>query len=119
MFFAPTSVAVTVPSSCGYFHYCAHCKSYASQRHDEHPHYIEREDQDCQHCEQDEHPSEPHLQSRSLAITRGRHGDRASVCERKPVRENQRMSMRIDLEVLSSFDFIITTSTSDSECVRV
>ena len=26
------------------------------------------------------------------------------------------MSMRIDLEVLSSFDFIITTSTSDSEC---
>ena len=33
-------------------------------------------------------------------------------------RENQRMSMRIDLEVLSSFGFIITTSTSDSECVR-
>ena len=26
------------------------------------------------------------------------------------------MSMRIDLEVLSSFDFIITTSASDSEC---
>ena len=31
-------------------------------------------------------------------------------------RENKRMSMRIDLEVLSSFDFIIT-STSDSECM--
>ena len=28
------------------------------------------------------------------------------------------MSMRIDLEVLSSFDFIITTSTSDSEWER-
>ena len=27
--------------------------------------------------------------------------------------------MRIDLEVLSSFDFIRTTSTSDSECVSV
>ena len=25
------------------------------------------------------------------------------------------MTMRIDLEVLSSFDFVITTSTSDSE----
>ena len=34
-------------------------------------------------------------------------------------RENQRMSMRIDLEVLSSFGFIMTTSTIDSECVRV
>ena len=33
-------------------------------------------------------------------------------------RENLRISMRIDLEVLSSFDlFIITTSTSHSECV--
>ena len=31
-------------------------------------------------------------------------------------RENHRMSMRMDLEVLSSFDFHITTSTSDSEC---
>ena len=29
--------------------------------------------------------------------------------------ENQRMSMRIDLEVLSSFVFDIITSTSDSE----
>ena len=37
-------------------------------------------------------------------------------CVRK--RENLRISMRIDLEVLSSFDLIITTSTSDSECVR-
>ena len=27
--------------------------------------------------------------------------------------------MRIDLEVLSSFDFIITTSTSDGVCVSV
>ena len=35
------------------------------------------------------------------------------------LRENQRMSMRIDLEVLSSFDFIITTRTVDGECVRV
>ena len=30
-------------------------------------------------------------------------------------RENLRISMRMDLEVLSSFDLIITTSTSDSE----
>ena len=29
------------------------------------------------------------------------------------------MSMRIYLEVLSSFDFIIAASTRDSECVRV
>ena len=34
-------------------------------------------------------------------------------------RENLRISMRIDLEVSSSFDLIITTSTSDSEYVRV
>ena len=34
-------------------------------------------------------------------------------------RENQRNSMRIDLEVLNSFDLIITTSASDSECVSV
>ena len=27
--------------------------------------------------------------------------------------------MRIDLEVLSSFDLIITTSASDSDCVSV
>ena len=32
-------------------------------------------------------------------------------------RENQRMSMR-DFGVLSSFVFIITTRTSDSECYR-
>jgi len=32
-------------------------------------------------------------------------------------RENQRMSMRIDLQVLSSFDFIITTSTGDGDCM--
>ena len=34
-------------------------------------------------------------------------------------REHQRISMRIDLEVLNSIDHIITTSTSDSECVSV
>ena len=34
-------------------------------------------------------------------------------------RENQRISMRIDLEVLDSVDHIITTITSDSECVSV
>ena len=32
-------------------------------------------------------------------------------------KENQRISMRIDLEVLNSVDLIITTSTSDSECM--
>ena len=32
-------------------------------------------------------------------------------------RESERISMGIDLEVLSSFDLIITTSTSDSDCV--
>ena len=32
-------------------------------------------------------------------------------------RENLRISMRIELEILSSFDLIITTSTGDSECV--
>ena len=31
--------------------------------------------------------------------------------------ENQRISMRIDLEVLNSVDHFITTSKSDSECV--
>ena len=31
--------------------------------------------------------------------------------------ENQRMSMRIDLEVSSSFDFIITASTADRDCM--
>ena len=34
-------------------------------------------------------------------------------------RENQRISMRIGLEVLNSVDHIITTCTSDSECVSV
>ena len=34
-------------------------------------------------------------------------------------RENQRISMRIDLEVLNSVDHIMTTSTRDSECVSV
>ena len=34
-------------------------------------------------------------------------------------RENQRMSMKIDLEVLSSFVFIKTTDTSDSDLVSV
>ena len=29
------------------------------------------------------------------------------------------MSMRTDLEILSSFDLIITTSTSDSECASM
>ena len=38
---------------------------------------------------------------------------------RESQRENQRMSMRVDLEVLSSFGFIITMSTSDNECVCV
>ena len=35
--------------------------------------------------------------------------------------ENQRTSMRIDLEVLNSFDLIMTTRklTRDSECVSV
>ena len=37
---------------------------------------------------------------------------------RKRAREDQRMSMR-DLEVLSFIDPITTTSTGDSECVRV
>ena len=35
----------------------------------------------------------------------------ASEHDREKNREDQRMSMRTDLEVLSSFDFIITTST--------
>ena len=34
------------------------------------------------------------------------------------MRKNQRISMRIDLEVLNSGD-LITTSASDSECVSV
>ena len=34
-------------------------------------------------------------------------------------RENQRIDMRIDLEVLNSVDHVITTRTSDSECVSV
>ena len=39
--------------------------------------------------------------------------------ERDTARENQRISTRIDLEVLNSFDLIITTSTRDNECVLV
>ena len=35
------------------------------------------------------------------------------------VRENLRIGMRIDLEVLSSFDLIVTTSTSDSDSVSM
>ena len=35
------------------------------------------------------------------------------------MRIDLRMIMRIDLEVLSSFDLIITTSTSDKECMGV
>ena len=35
------------------------------------------------------------------------------------LRENHRISMRMDLEVLNSIDLIITTSTSDSECASV
>ena len=30
--------------------------------------------------------------------------------------KNLRISKRIDLQILSSFDLIITTSTSDSDC---
>ena len=37
--------------------------------------------------------------------------DKESMSER----ENQRISVRTDLEVLSSFDFIIATSTNDSQ----
>ena len=39
--------------------------------------------------------------------------------ENRVMRENPRIGMRIDLEVLNSVDFIITTSTIDSECVSV
>ena len=38
---------------------------------------------------------------------------------REQQKENLRNSMRIDLEVLSSFDLIITTRTSGSECMSV
>ena len=34
------------------------------------------------------------------------------------LKRNQRISIRIYLEVLSSFDLIITTSASDGECVK-
>ena len=57
-----------------------------------------------------------------IVSTPNTHGQRVSHRQRQRVggqSENQRMSMRIDLEVLSSFDFIITTSTRDGECVRV
>ena len=39
--------------------------------------------------------------------------------DRTREREYQRISTRIDLEVLNSFDLIITPSTRDSEGVRV
>ena len=39
---------------------------------------------------------------------------RVCVCKQSRVRENQRMSMRIDLEVLNSVDLIITTSIMQS-----
>ena len=43
-----------------------------------------------------------------------REKDRA---EREDERQNQRISVRTDLEVLNSVDLLTTTSTSDSECV--
>jgi hypothetical protein len=59
---------------------------------------------------------------RQIRRDRGRDRGRETAKKRRwqgqRLRENQRMSMR-DLEVLSSIDPIITTSTStgDSECV--
>ena len=38
---------------------------------------------------------------------------------KRDLRENQRISTRIDLEVLNSVNHIMTTSTRDSECVSV
>ena len=45
-----------------------------------------------------------------------RQQDKSESRDKREIRENQRNSMRMYLEVLSSFDLIIT-STSDSECV--
>ena len=60
------------------------------------------------------------LRTRTEALLHTRRKDtlRKKDSERSIARENQRMSMRIDLG-LEFFWFHITTSTRDSECVRV
>ena len=49
------------------------------------------------------------------AVTAGFSAVTGSIC----LRENQRISTRINLEVSSSFDLIMTTSTRESEYVSV
>ena len=51
-----------------------------------------------------------------MSVSVNRNGHRG---ERQKESKNQRISMRIDLEVLSPLDLIITTSTRDSEYVSV
>ena len=43
--------------------------------------------------------------------------DSTAERETEAERESQRISMRMHLEVLSSFDIITTTSTGDRKCV--
>ena len=51
--------------------------------------------------------------------SKGKHNWVAIIRDRKRVKEIIRKSARIDLEVLNSVDRIMTTCTSDSECVSV
>ena len=56
------------------------------------------------------------MKNQTLYIDRFSSVSSLVVTSEKPERENQRISMRTDLEILSCFDLIITISTSDSEC---
>ena len=57
----------------------------------------------------------------SACSNRQEHNKQSEIAssEKEQVRENLSISIRIDLEVLSSFDLIIGTHTFDQECVSM
>ena len=67
--------------------------------------------------------SERHSEIHKCKTHSGTHAVRVKYTqsERHTVRENQRMSMRIGIEILRSFDFIITTTLGErqTEVARV
>ena len=74
--------------------------------------FLSNSDSTAQHSKRTARNSDRQCQQVAVAA-------KGSGSKRQWMRENHRISMRIDLEVLTSFDFIITTSTSDSECLTV
>ena len=74
--------------------------------------FLSNSDSTAQHSKRTARNSDRQCQQEAVAA-------KGSGSKRQWMRENHRISMRIDLEVLTSFDFIITTSTSDSECLTV